>query len=298
MKSKFGPLSKPVLLILMLFATWHVAEAGTSIIGPDDKWTKIQKNEYMIGVYSGFMKFCGYFSEGIELEEIANLSPYGEEGVTNVSRYDGYGGNCVDLKENVDKYYLSRKDDWFRLLSSKYKLPAVTSPRPEKKTESYVGAPENKFDGEWRGTFVGEASCNDWKIPIEATIKDGEFSTVVKQGEYQNKMEGSVSNDGRLSFWDRFEFMGPIWGKNEEGPIKITGKFTNNEFQGEFNIVNIWESCYGTIHLTRLGSVDDQLIPSSNTAEERLKELKRLLQRGLITEDEAATRRMQILEGI
>jgi hypothetical protein len=78
-----------------------------------------------------------------------------------------------------------------------------------------AAAPENEFDGKWTGTFFGDAACNDWNIPIKATIKDGEFSAVVKYignnsgrlnlSDLKNKLEGSVSDDGRLSFWDRFE---------------------------------------------------------------------------------------------
>ena len=116
---KFGPLSKSALLILVLFATWHVAEAVTITLGPKSSWTKEQKTEFYLGVYGGMLKLCGYYSEGQELEDLASMSPYGREGIPGFD-FDEYGGNCAELKEEADKYFLSRKDYWFRLLSTKY----------------------------------------------------------------------------------------------------------------------------------------------------------------------------------
>ena len=79
-------------------------------------------------------------------------------------------------------------------------------PQAPPPTIQLAAAPENEFDGEWAGTFAGEAWCDRWNILLEATVKDGEFSTVVTApGEIQNKLEGSVSNDGQLSFWDRID---------------------------------------------------------------------------------------------
>ena len=137
-------------------------------------------------------------------------------------------------------------------------------PQASPPTIQLAAAPENKFDGEWRGTFVGKSGCDTWKFPIEATIKDGELSTVVKGDKYQNEIEASVSNDGRLSFWDRFEYLS-TWEDDEvkKDPIKITGKFTNNEFQGEFSINDSIGGCFGEILLTRLGSFAHKKLTAS-----------------------------------
>ena len=113
MGSMFGPLSKSVLLILMLFATWHAAEAVTITLGPKSSWTKEQNMEFYRGVYSGMLKLCGYYSEGGELEDLASMSPYGREGIPGFD-FDEYGGNCAELKEEADNYVLSRKDFWLR----------------------------------------------------------------------------------------------------------------------------------------------------------------------------------------
>ena len=118
---------------------------------------------------------------------------------------------------------------------------------------------ENKFDGNWKGTFVGEAGCNSWNIPIEATIKDSEFSTIVELDDFQNELEGSVSKDGQMSFWDRLEYQNLGSTKfTAVNSIQIVGKFIKDDFQGEFVLRNT-RGCYGKIHLTRLGSVAEEL---------------------------------------
>ena len=142
-------------------------------------------------------------------------------------------------------------------------------PQAPPPTLQLAAATENEFDGKWTGTFVGDSSCNEWNIPIEATIKDGEFSAVVKDigsnsgrlnlSGLQNKLEGSVSDGGRLSFWDRFDL-----NYNSKGvdsfPIKISGKFTNDEFQGDFNIGSLRAyDCNGVIKLIRLGTGGNRL---------------------------------------
>ncbi len=118
MKTTFGQLSKSVLLFLMLFATWNVAEAGSAVVSPDRSWTKEQQTEFWIGAYGKFLKMCGYFTEGSELEDLASLSPYGRQ-VPGLG-YDEYGGDCAELKEKADKYFLSRKDELRLWLSKKY----------------------------------------------------------------------------------------------------------------------------------------------------------------------------------
>ena len=145
----------------------------------------------------------------------------------------------------------------FHAASAQPVTPLLPQDLPQ--TFELAAAPENKFDGEWTGTFVGESACDRWNQLIEATIKDGEFSAVVKVSGMKNKLEGSVSNDGRLSFWDRFKYGRR---KFKNNPIQITGKFTNNVFRGEFNILSN-RSCFGEIHLTRLGSAAHQLRTTS-----------------------------------
>ena len=123
---------------------------------------------------------------------------------------------------------------------------------------------ENEFDGKWEGTFFQEKRCVKEEIPIKATIKDGEFSAVVKNKDYQNELEGSVSNDGRLSFWDRFEFI-----DEKHGPavhsIKITGKFTINVFQGAFTLKRDYGHCEGEIKMARVGSGAQKLGSASRS---------------------------------
>ena len=137
-------------------------------------------------------------------------------------------------------------------------------PQASPPTIQLAAALGNKFDGEWEGTFAGEQRCVKGNITIEATVKDGEFSTVVTiPDEIKNKLEGSISNDGRLSFWDRFSNIDIKYNKPENYPINITGKFTNDEFQGEYNINRAWGNCVGKIYLTRLGSGAHQLRTAS-----------------------------------
>ena len=87
---------------------------------------------------------------------------------------------------------------------------------------------------------------------------------VERISERNTTHEASVSNDGRLSFWDRFEYLS-TWEDDEvkKDPIKITGKFTNNEFQGEFSINDSIGGCFGEILLTRLGSFAHKKLTAS-----------------------------------
>ena len=130
--------------------------------------------------------------------------------------------------------------------------PAVSLfPQASPPTIELAVAPENKFDGEWKGTLVGEQACGSWNIPLKATVRNGVFSTVITISDLQNEVEGPVGDDGQLSFWAPLTYKldtgmaGPL-----EGQIHITGRLSGGEFQGTFDAIggNRY-ACNGEIRL-------------------------------------------------
>ena len=116
-----------------------------------------------------------------------------------------------------------------------------------------AAAQVNEFDGKWEGTFVGNQSCGDLNIPIQATIKKGNVSALINKNDYQQKMNGQVSKDGELSL------SGPLSYQSEGGvkdkKFHMMGLFSGDAFQGSFNVGNNqWGECSGVIRMSRLGA--------------------------------------------
>ena len=142
------------------------------------------------------------------------------------------------------------------------KTPPKQTPKATPPAIQLAASPENEFDGKWTGTFVGESYCNTWNIPLEATVKDGIFSTFTPQEYFENPIEGPLGKDGKLSIWTTLTTK---FGSNVHvGPIHFYGRFSKDSFQGDFNALGEgWFKCFGVIKLTRLGSAADQLRTAS-----------------------------------
>jgi hypothetical protein len=73
----------------------------------------MQKLEFYLGQLGGMLNICGYYSLSSDLKELANLSPYGREGIASVMAYDAIrGGYCGKLAADGETLMADRDQLW------------------------------------------------------------------------------------------------------------------------------------------------------------------------------------------
>ncbi|MGD1877515.1 MAG: hypothetical protein ACFB13_08450 [Kiloniellaceae bacterium] len=71
-------------------------------VGPKDSWDEMQKFEYYIGQLGSALNLCNYFDLANQLQELAHLSPYGEQGWNSLLAFDDIrGGRCSTYAESA-----------------------------------------------------------------------------------------------------------------------------------------------------------------------------------------------------
>ncbi len=69
--------------------------------GPPTNLTDMQKAEWKIGNFAGWLRLCDYHSEASEISSFMNKSPFFRKGVSQLTKYDmstSCGGFDEDLK--------------------------------------------------------------------------------------------------------------------------------------------------------------------------------------------------------
>lgn len=162
-----------------------------------------------------------------------------------------------------------------------------------------AGESSTSYDGKWAGKFrlMGGRYCTDYIKPsgeirfdvingrlknlhtdmVQARLDIGYFA---KDGTFYTKVQAAQA--GRLS---------TIWYKGSVSGETLTGKFrlAISGCSGDFNLTKVIASLPNTSN-TKDGT--------SEGIQQRLINLKSLIDQGLITEEEAAQKRKEILEGL
>lgn len=106
-----------VCLLLGLSAGDASAAAGPGT-QPQSSWNDMQTLEYNIGRIAGGLQLCNRFTMAREMQEIADLTPYGKLGVRKMLVYDSMRG-CGSLANNAETI-LGDKDKLMEYLKIKY----------------------------------------------------------------------------------------------------------------------------------------------------------------------------------
>ena len=116
-----------IALVALLWGLPTAAQAAAGAgSGPRAHWTDMQKLEFYLGQLGGMLNICGYYSLSSDLKELANLSPYGREGIASVMAYDAIrGGYCGKLAADGETLMADRDQLW-AYLTRIYDCPGGT----------------------------------------------------------------------------------------------------------------------------------------------------------------------------
>ncbi len=134
-----------VFSIFILAAAGQVsAEVSKETVNAPDNLTEMQKTEWEIGAYSGWLRLCGYGSKSTQISGFMKKSPYFRKGETKMSKFD-FGTSCTSSNEGLNQI-LGEKEEWIRYLNITYNPQANKS--------------AGQYDGLWAGTGIkGSGNC-------------------------------------------------------------------------------------------------------------------------------------------
>ena len=235
-----------ILVSIFILAAPGQVFAGVEkeTVDTPDNLTEMQKIEWEIGTYSGWLRLCGYGSKSAQISSFMKKSPYFRKGEKKMSKYD-MGLSCTSSNEDLNKI-LGEKDKWERYLAFTY-LP----------TEKYLTGP---FDGLWVGTGHREAgSCRVpastrgklESIRVELMVREQEITgRVIDALIYtQNIDRISVNASIRGTVSENGEFDLQV-GKTDLGDeIVFRGRLAKegDRAKGKWDTPN----CHGTLSLNR-----------------------------------------------
>lgn len=107
--------------VLAAAMTPAVALAATGPkVGPKDSWDDMQKFEYYIGQLGGALNLCNFFDLANQMQELANLTPYGKRGWNSLLAFDDIrGGRCNSYADSARKV-LKDRERLIEYLGDKY----------------------------------------------------------------------------------------------------------------------------------------------------------------------------------
>lgn len=146
---------------------------------------------------------------------------------------------------------------------------------------------DEPVDGDWLYRFGFDnyhAGCASFVEPGQITIKSGRI-----RGELPFLLSDDIRLEGRVdeSVTGVWEYDGVIF------TLYMDLEFSDDSATGRWSLPDL--GCQGPVRLAR-GALPPK--GSDASAEDRLDELRKLLERGLITEDEAARKRKEILDAL
>ena len=89
-----------------------------TVAGPPKSLTGMQKTEWQIGNFAGWIELCGYNSKAAQIIGFMKKSPYFRKGVMQLAKYDRTGG-CGDIDKSVNPI-LELKEKWEQYLDVTY----------------------------------------------------------------------------------------------------------------------------------------------------------------------------------
>ena len=218
-------------------ALWKETPAG-----PPENLTDMQKTEWQIGNFVGWLRLCDYHSKASEVTSFMKLSPYFRKGVSQYAKYD-MSTSCGGFDENL-KNILGQKERWEQYLESTYL--------------TYNASPQRSLNGLWAGTGHPESgSCKMSSmgfgkiesIHFELIVREPEISGRVTKAHhnYKSLVHVDASIRGIVSESGEFNLQ---FGVSELGAeIVLQGRLSNesNRASGKWNTPN----CRGLITFTR-----------------------------------------------
>jgi len=244
-----GRLKLTRLTFLGIFvSTFILAAAGQvfaaiekDTIATPDNLTDMQKNEWDIGKYSGWLRLCGYGSKASQISSFMKKSPYFRKAESKMTRFDG-GVGCNSSNEILNQI-LGEKEEWDQYLDITYSQQANKSIGP--------------FDGLWTG--LGESESGNCQYRgLGRSFLAFEFEILVREQEITGHIKGL-----RNRVWNRFSVNVSIQGTaNENGEFDLQVGINNlsadlvlrgrlpkegDQVNGKWNAPN----CHGKLTLNR-----------------------------------------------
>lgn len=237
-----------IVVSIFLLASPDRVLAGVSketVVTPDNL-TDMQKSEYQIGTYSGWLRLCGYGSKASQISAFMKKSPYFRQGEKKMSKYD-MGTGCTSSNEGIERI-LGEKDQWVRYLDITY-TPQATKP---------VGS----FDGLWTGT--GQKVSGSCRVnvdvsrgpklesfKVEMMIRDREITGRIISAQVATWTANTVSIDAsvRGTVSEAGEFDLQIANTDLGAKLVLRGKLPEEGDRASGN----WDTpnCQGKLSLTR-----------------------------------------------
>lgn len=219
--------------------------------GPPKNLTDIQRTEWQIGNFAGWLRLCDYHSKASEISGFMKISPYFRKGVSQLVKYD-MSTSCGGFDEDL-KYILGQKKQWEQYLEFTY--------------SAFKPLPQQPLYGIWIGS--GQRKTGTCRVP--GGIEDGNRSRqkletfqvelMIREQEIEGRVtsaylsarylperisvnasiHGTASKDGDFNLQ---------FGESEVGAeLVLQGKLpeVGNRASGKWNTPN----CRGTLSLTR-----------------------------------------------
>ena len=107
-----------VSIFILAAADQVSAEVWKQTVNAPDNLTEMQKMEWEIGAYSGWLRLCGYGSKSTQISSFMKKSPYFRKGETKMSKFD-MGSRCTSSNEVLNQI-LGQKEQWNQYLNASY----------------------------------------------------------------------------------------------------------------------------------------------------------------------------------
>jgi hypothetical protein len=222
------------------------AEVSKETVDTPENLTDMQKTEFQIGTYAGWLRLCGYGSKASQISSIMKKSPFFRQGETKMSKYD-MGTGCNSSNEGLNQI-LGQKEQWERYLDITYSPQARKSVGP--------------FDGLWVGTGQRDSgSCrvdvNVSRGPklesfkVEMMIRNQDITGRVTSAQVSTWTANTVSVDASIlgTVRDDGEFDLQIGKTNLGAELVLRGRLPKEgeRANGKWDTSN----CHGKLSLTR-----------------------------------------------
>ena len=174
-----------IFVFVFILAAPGLVSAARETVSPPDNLTDMQKNEWEIGAYSGWLQLCGYRSKSSQISSFMKKSPYFRKGETEMLKFDA-GAGCTSSNERLNEL-LRDKDQWERYLDDTY------TPQPKLSVGPY--------DGLWTG--LGESEGGNCKyLGLGRSFFAFELEIMVREQEIKGRIKGLRTFNWRHFFAD------------------------------------------------------------------------------------------------
>lgn len=236
-----------ILVSIFILAAPSPISAGVekdTIADPPKELTDVQKMEWQIGQFSGWLRLCGYGSKSSQISSFMKKSPYFRKGEAQWSKYD-MSMSCSSSDENLNRL-LGSKDEWEQYLDITYTSKKI-----------YLTAP---FDGLWVGT--GQRDSGRCRVPASTRgrLESVRIELMIREQEVTGRVISALIYTQNI---DRISVNAPIRGtvsENGEFDLQVGQTDLGAELvlrgrlpkEGD-RAIGKWDTpnCHGTLTLNR-----------------------------------------------